>query len=280
MWNQRKKTEKIRYLPPDSIYSNPRGARRKFSPERVEALSRSISRYGILQPLTVQKRCGEYELICGEMRLRAAKLLEMKTVPCRVLNVSAKLGAEIALVENLQRTRLDSFEEGAAADRLLKNFRYFQGELADRLGQSPSALSAKLRLLRFTPEERDLIEKNDLTPRHADALLHLRDPAMRLFALNYMIENALPPDHSEELCSTLSTHPEEFVPALRPHSSRRESPVRRLVVKDVRIFINSVDRAILSIREAGFSVEAEKEECEEFISYSIRVPKEKEFALK
>ncbi len=273
MWTEHKKTERIRFLPPDAIFPNPRGSRRKFSPEKVEALSRSIARYGMLQPLTVQKKCGEYELICGEMRLRAAKLLEMKKVPCRILKVNTKLASEMSLVENLERSGLDSFEEALAADRLLKNFRYFQGELADRIGQSPSTLSAKLRLLRFSQEERDLMEKNDLSPRHADALLHLRDPAMRLFALNYMIDNALTPDLSEELCATLSTHPEEFVPALRPRSILRQEPVRRLVVKDVRLFINSVDKAIFSIREAGFSVEAEKEEDEEYIFYSIRVPK-------
>ncbi len=273
MWMERKKTEKIRFLPPESIYPNPWGSRRKFSSERIEALSGSIARYGMLEPLTVQKKNGEYELICGEMRLRAAKLLDLRAVPCRILEVSPKLAAELSLVENLERSPLDSFEIGAAADRLLRNFRYFQGELADRIGQSPSALSAKLRLLRFSSEERDLIESHSLTPRHADALLHLRDPAMRLFALNYMIENELSADGSEELCCTLSSHPEEFIPSLRPRGGVRIKPVRRLVVKDVRLFINSVDRAIVSIREAGFSVEAEKEEGEDFISYSIRVPK-------
>lgn len=273
MWNDQKKTERLRFLPPERIYPNPWQARRSFAADDLEALSRSIARYGMLEPLTVQKKCGEYELICGERRLRAAKMLEMKKVPCRVISVSPKVGAELSLIENLHRKELDSFEEASAADRLLKNFRYLQAELSDRLGISPSVLAGKLRLLRFSSEERELIEENNLTLRHADALLHLRDPAMRLFALNYMIDHHFSPDQSEELCLTLSTHPEEFIPSLRPRSSVRLKPVRRLVVKDVRLFVNSVDRAILSIREAGFTVEAEKEDGDGYISYSIRVPK-------
>lgn len=273
MWKEQKKTEKLRFLPPEKIYPNPWQARRFFGSGELETLARSIGRYGILEPLTVQKKGSEYELICGERRLRAAKLLGMKEVPCRVVAFSPKEAAELSLIENLHRKALDHFEEATAADRLLKNFRYLQSELADRLGVNPSALSGKLRLLRLSPEERHLMEENDLSLRHADALLHLRDPAMRLFALHYMVEHGLGAEESEDLCLTLSTHPEEFIPSLRPRATVRLKPVRRLVVKDVRLFVNSVDRAILSIREAGFSVEAEKDDGDHYITYSIRVPK-------
>ena len=274
MRKDRKKTEKLRYLPTDSLFPNPWAARRRFAPPEMESLTASVARYGILEPLLVQKKPGgEYEILSGEKRLRAAKSLEMKTVPCRVLCLSPKAAAEISLVENLQRGDLDDFEEAAAAMRLSASFRYYQGELARRLGQSPSVLAAKMRLLRFSPEERDLICDNALSSRHADALLHLHDPAMRLFALQYITENRLPPDRAEELCRTLARSPEEFIPSLRPGGKPRPRPVRRLVVKDVRLFLNSVDRAILSIREAGYAVEAEKEDHDSYITYSIRIPK-------
>ena len=274
MRKERKKTEKLRFLPPDSIYPNPWAARRRFAAQEMEEITASVARYGILSPLLVQRKSGgEYELLCGEKRLRAAKILEMKTVPCRVLSLSPKAAAELSLVENLQRSGLSDFEEAAAANRLGSSFRYYQGELARRLGQSPSVLSAKMRLLRFSPEERDLITENALSSRHADALLHLHDPAMRLFALQYITENSLPPDRAEELCQTLARSPEEFIPSLRPGGKARNRPLRRLVVKDVRLFLNSVDRAILSIQEAGYAVVAEKEEHDSFITYSIRIPK-------
>ncbi len=274
MWKKRKRKEKILFLSPEEIFPNPWGPRRKFPPEELDRLSQSIARYGILQPLIVQKKGGDYQLICGERRLRAARLLEMDSVPCRVLALTPKSAAELALVENAFGEKLNEFEEAAVADRLLKQFRYYQTELADRLGQSPSTLWAKLRLLRFSPEERDLIEKHALSSRHTDALLHLRDPAMRLFALNYMTEHTLSPEQAQDLTLTLATHPEEFIPSLRPRTAEAiPTTVRRLVIRDVRLFVNSVDRAILSIRQAGFSVEAEKEEEDAYISYSIRVPK-------
>ena len=273
MLKKRKRKEKLLFLSPDEIIPNPFGPRRKFSSEELDRLSQSIARYGILQPLIVQKKGGDYQLICGERRLRAARLLEMETVPCRVLTLSPKAAAELALVENAFGEKTGAFEEAAVVDRLLKQFRYYQTELADRLGQNPSSLSAKLRLLRFSSEERDLIEKHGLSTRYTDALLHLRDPAMRLFALNYMTEHKLNAEQAQELTLTLATHPEEFIPTLHPRTVEPITTVRRLVIRDVRLFVNSVDRAIYSIRQAGFPVEAEKEEEDSYISYSIRVPK-------
>jgi ParB family chromosome partitioning protein len=269
----RTKKEWVRFLPVEQIYPSPWSARRSFGQEEMESLAKSIAQYGMLTPITVQEKCGEYEILSGERRLRAAKMLEMRRVPCRIVQVTARAGAEFAVLENIQRSAISPFEEAAALDRLLKNFRYTQTELAERLGISQSALNHKLRLLRFSAEERDLIEKNHLSLPKARSLLHLRDPAMRLFAMHYTIEHDLTEKQCEELCQTLEKKPEEFSPALRAERTERESPVRRLVVKDVRVFINSVDRAILSIREAGFTVEAEKADDDAYISYSIRVPK-------
>ena len=269
----RKKKEAIRFLPVERIYPSPWAARRSFPQEELESLARSIAQYGMLTPISVQEKCGEFEVLSGERRLRAAKMLEMKEVPCRVIELTARAGAEFAVLENIQHTEISPFEEAAALDRLLKNFRYTQSELSERLGISQSTLYNKLRLLRFSGEERDFIENHGLTLRYAKALLRLRDPAMRLFALHYITENDLSPKKAEDLCTTLETKPEEFSPALGHSPSGKPKPVRRLVIKDVRVFINSVDRAILSIREAGFTVEAEKEDEDAYISYSIRVPK-------
>lgn len=269
----KRKKEWVRFLPVERIYPSPWAARRSFRQDELESLAGSIAQFGMLTPITVQEKCGEYEILSGERRLRAAKMLEMRRVPCRIVEVTARAGAEFALLENIQRSALNPFEEAAALDRLLKNFRYTQTELAERLGISQSSLHNKLRLLRFSGEERELIEKNGISLAKARSLLRLRDPAMRLFALHYIIEHDLTEKQSEELCLTLEKRPEEFSPALRADPTSREKPVRRLVVKDVRVFINSVDRAILSIREAGFSVEAEKADDDAYISYSIRVPK-------
>lgn len=269
----RRKKEWVRFLPVEQIYPSPWAARKSFPSDEMESLAASIAQYGMLTPITVQEKCGEYEVLSGERRLRAAKMLEMRRVPCRVVEVTARAGAEFAILENIQRSAISPFEEAAALDRLLKNFRYTQTELAERLGISQSTLLGKLRLLRFSAEEREAIEKHALSMAKARSLLRLRDPAMRLFALHYTTEHDLTEKMCEELCQTLEKNPEEFSPALRSEKGASSPPLRRLVVKDVRVFINSVDRAILSIREAGFTVEAEKADDDAYISYSIRVPK-------
>ena len=226
----------------------------------------------MLSPLTVQKRGEDYELILGERRLRAAKLLEMETVPCRIAEVSGRIGAEMSLMENRMRENLNLFEEAAALDRLLQDFHYTQGELSERLGMSQSALANKLRLLRLGTRERLLVVENELSERHARALLRIREESSRLFALEYIIEKEYNVRQSEIFIDTLLEHPDEFLISLQPKKPQPK-PLRRLVVKDVRLFINSVDKAIFHIREAGFSVEAHKEEEDRCIRYSICVPK-------
>ncbi len=273
MWKRKKKPENICFLPPDKIYPNPWQARKNFSGEEMHRLAQSISRYGMLSPITVREKGGEYELLIGERRLRAAKMLDLETVPCRVAEVSPKIGAELALIENLIREDLDLFEEATAIDRLLKNFHYTQTELAERLGQSQSTIANKLRILRLTSEERILILENALSYRHARALVRIQDGAMRLFALRYIVEKGYNVRQTETFVDALLDRPDDFMISLQHKEKMRPKPVRRLLVKDVRLFVNSVDRAIFSIREAGFSIEAEKQEEGSYISYSIRIPK-------
>ncbi len=272
MWKRKKNTEKLVYLPTDKIFPNPYQARQHFSEEGLVELADSIARYGMLSPLTVRKSGDEYELVLGERRLRAAKMIPLERVPCRLSNVGARLGAEMVLIENLMREDLDLFEEAAALDRLLKTFHYTQEELAQKLGQSQSGIANKIRLLRLGREERLLITENGLSGRQARALLRVQDEALRLFALKYIIDKGYNVHQTDVFLEALLTHPEEFF--VRGEKGKgKPRPVRKLVVKDVRLFINSVDKAIFHIREAGYTVEADKKEEKDYISYTIRVPK-------
>ena len=272
MWKRKKKTEHLLLLPTERIFPNPWQARKNFGGEALTRLAQSIARYGMLEPLTVRRRGDDWELLIGERRLRAAKLLGMEQVPCRVTETNPRTGAELALIENLIREDLDFFEEAEAIDRLLKNFHYTQSELAGRIGQSQSAVANKLRLLRLSAEERILICENELSERHARALIRIPDPVLRLFALKQLIEKGYNVRQSEVFVeSLLQEHEGER--GMAALARVRPKPVRRLVVKDVRLFCNSVDRAIVGIREAGFALEAEKEEDAGWIRYSIRIPK-------
>ncbi len=270
MWKRGKQTEKIQYLPADQIHPNPYQMRQSFDREELAELGKSLLRYGMISPLTVRQVAGEYELVVGERRLRAARLIGMERVPCRLVKLGPKAGAEWTLAENLCRKEADLFEEGEGFDRLMKNFNLSGEDVAASFGRPTSAVAARLRLLRLGREERSLITQGDLTEKQARAFLRVADPSLRLFAIKFVTERELGLRETEEFLDRLLTHPEEYT---RRQEERERKPMRRIVVKDVRLFVNSVDRAICTIREAGVDLVAEKCEEESYISYSIRIPK-------
>ena len=275
MWKKPRRSEKLLNLSPDSIRPPSFPVRRREPGSDAEKLAASIGRYGMLQPLTVRAAGGGYELVLGERRLRAAKAAGLEKVPCRVLSCSQREAVELCLEENGKRRDLDLFEEAEALEVLLRHYRLTQGELASRLGQSQSAVANKLRLLRFTPEERRIILENCLTERCARTLLRIQEEKARRCALDLVVERGYTVRQTESLVEAMLEHPEEFVvPRGAPRPPRPiPRPVRKLVVKDVRLFLNSVDKAIFHMREAGVAIEAEKEEAADHFTYRIRVPK-------
>ena len=162
-------------LPPEDIVPNPSQPRRVFEEDGLRELAESIRRWGVLQPLTVRRREGKWELVAGERRLRAAKLAGLTAVPCLPIEAEDADSALLALTENLQRRDLHFLEEAAALSAYLQKTGETQEELAAKLGRSPSALANKLRLLRLSPACRELLVKNGLTERHARCLLRLED---------------------------------------------------------------------------------------------------------
>ncbi len=272
MWKIKKKSERLHFLPTERIDPNPWQVHRSFSGEGMARLASSIARYGVLEPITVRQKESGYELVLGERRLRAAKLVGLERVPCRIIEIGPRGGAELSLTENLSREDPDLFEQAMAMDRLMKQFHYTQTELALRLGMSRSAVANKLRLLRLDPSERILICESELTERHARALIRIQDAETRMFAIKYVIEKEYGARKTEQFVEAMMEHPDEFMIRLKPRKGPPR-PVRRLVIKDVRIFCNSVDRAITGIRDAGIDLVAEKEEGESYIAYSIRIPK-------
>ncbi len=267
----RLKTEKIRFLPVSEILPSTVLRRRLGDDPELESLARSIERYGILQPLLVQRNHRGYQLLCGRRRLRAARMLGLAQVPCRIMDLDRRDASELVFAENLHRKELTPLEEAVAAQRVQKAFPYRLGELASRIGEEPSRLSAKERLMHFSPEEQSLFAQTGLDPVFAEPLLHLREPDLRLFAIRHIATRGYSVEEANKLCLSLALHPEEFAPPIHPHPVPKR-PVRRFVVKDVRFFVNSVDRAIGSIRSAGIAVEAVKSEEEGCITYSIKIP--------
>ena len=158
---------RVLYLPVDVILPNPHQPRRTFVQAELEELALSIQELGLLQPLTVRRRDGRWELVAGERRLRAARLAGLDTVPCLSVQTDSQSSSLLALVENLQRRDLDFWEEALALRRLIDTFHLSQEEAARRIGKSQSAVANKLRLLRLSEDVLTLLRDGGATERHA-----------------------------------------------------------------------------------------------------------------
>ena len=260
--NKDKRENKIISIPQTDILPNPNQPRKRFDYDELEGLAQSIRTNGILQPLLVRSlEGGKYELIAGERRLRASRLIGLVTVPCIVTEISETDSAVFAVLENLQRQNLDYFEEAEALAILVTDYRMSQDELCKRLGKAQSTLSNKLRLLKLSDEMRYQISRAGLTERHARALLSLTDEIQRSRALSIIIERHLNVGETETLIDQM----------LR----KNENPKRQVLkgFKDIRIFINTLNNAVDTMRRAGIDADSVKTETDEYVEYIVRIPK-------
>src|SRR6056297_3835074 len=170
--NQKNRIEKI---DTDKIEPNPHQPRSEFSKENLQELAESIENFGIIQPLIVSKKDDKYQLIAGERRLRAAKMIDLKEVPAIVNNYKEEEVAEISLVENIQRQDLNFLDEALAYYSIMNKFDLSQTELAKKVGKSQSTVANKLRILKLPEPILALIRKYNLSERHARALLKIED---------------------------------------------------------------------------------------------------------
>lgn len=257
-------SRQIHLLPIEKIAPNPRQPRRHFDETALRELAESIRQHGILQPLSVQKgENGCYILVAGERRLRAAGLAGLSRVPCILVRVSDEERAILALVENLQRCDLHYIEEAAAIAKLISAHGLSQEETARRLGRSQSAVANKLRLLRLSADCVALLHKFDLTERHARAVLRLEGEDERRAALRRMGEKNMNVAAAEE-----------YVESLLRAARETKSESRSLyIIKDVRLFLNSIKRSMDTMRLAGVDARCDRQESEEEIVMTIHIPK-------
>lgn len=235
-------------IPIENIIPNPRQPRRDFDVERLRALRDSILRYGILQPISVRRaESGFFEIVAGERRYRAASDAGFLCIPAIIIDTDEEESAELAIIENLQRQDLNIFEQASAISSLINIYHMTQEDAADKLSVSQSYIANKLRLLRFTEEERALILENSLTERHARALLRIKDENERISALRHVISYAL------NVAST-----ERYVESLCVKAAPK--PKHRFAIKNLRLFYNSVEHAAELIRGSGVPVNIDRDE--------------------
>ncbi len=262
----------IIYLRTDELTPNPVQPRKRFDDEALAELSDSIKNYGILNPLTVRLRCGKYELVAGERRLRAAKLAGLREVPCILLDVNMEDASLIALVENLQRKDLDFIEEAAGIRQLIRMFGMSQEEAARRIGKSQSAVANKLRLLKLPQDVLEALRENGLTERHGRALLRLSSPERQREALMYIIDNGLTVAATDAYIEALLNRPDE---PEEDESEEKPEQRRTFVLKDVRVFLNTLSRSIDMMKQGGIDAGVKRQETEDSLILTISIPKNK-----
>lgn len=255
-------SNRVLFLPVDVIAPNPDQPRRVFPQHELEELAASIRSLGLLQPLTVRRGERGWELVAGERRLRAAKLAGLTEVPCLSLQIDSQRSSLLALVENLQRRDLDFWEEALALNKLISTYHLSQEEAARRIGKSQSAVANKLRLLKLPTPVLERLRDGGATERHARALLPLADPALQLQAADTILKEKLTVAQTEALVDQL-LHP---APPVR-------RPRRVFVVKDVRLFLNSLNRGMALMRSAGVDAQCSREDREEEILLTIHIPR-------
>ncbi|MBQ7036661.1 MAG: ParB/RepB/Spo0J family partition protein [Clostridia bacterium] len=269
---------RIFQIPVDAIIPNPYQPRQTFDSLAIEELANSIREYGIIQPITVRRLSKDlYELVTGERRLRAAKSLARPTVPAMIVNITDNDSAVMALIENLQRKELGFFEEAEGYNRLIRDHGMTQEEVAAKTGKKQSTVANKLRILKLSPYLKKIVSDNKLTERHARALLRLPDEEMQWKALMQIVEKNMNVRAADEYIDALL---EEIKTREEAAEKEAEKTVSSVVVKrkrsDFRIFLNTIDKALDMVREAGVNPITKKTEFDTYYEYTIRIDKQKD----
>jgi ParB family chromosome partitioning protein len=260
-----KQINKVIQVPIQEIIPNPHQPRTEFEHSDIESLAESIKQNGILQPLTLRRTEEGYELIAGERRLRAAKVIGLEYIPGIVLDISERTSAILALVENIQRQDLSFFDEAHAIEKLINYYGMTQEDAAIKLGKAQSTVANKLRLLRLTDQEREIIIKYNLTERHARALLRLANEEQRLEILERVVKYNLNVERTEQAI-------ESFIEKAEVKESYKR---RSKVFQDVRIFVNTINKAVETMQAAGIAADSTKLQFEDYTEYRVRIPKTK-----
>ena len=249
-------TGRVMFLPARAIRPNPAQPRRVFQEEALSELADSIRQHGILQPLSVRRTGGGYELIAGERRLRAAKMAGLSEIPCIVMTMDDRESGLAAMVENLQRQDLDFVEEAKGISRLMSDWSMSQEQTARMLGKSQSAIANKLRILRHSDQVLSALREHNLTERHGRALLKLPTEEEKLAAIREIVRQGMSVARAEKYIQELL-------------DGRQKSPQR----VNVGAFLNSLNQSLAKIQLSGISAVSERRETEDKILLTITIPK-------
>ena len=179
-------------IPVGDIESNPYQPRADFDPKLLDELKKSILQNGLIQPITVRRLENKYQLISGERRLRACKDIGYKEIPAYIIKVESKEAMlALALIENIQREKLNAIEVAEAYKRLIEECNLSQEEVADKVGKDRTTVTNSIRLLKLPKEVQQSLVKNEISAGHARALINLPSERIKIDLLHKIIKNNL-----------------------------------------------------------------------------------------
>ncbi|MBO1514956.1 nucleoid occlusion protein [Metabacillus bambusae] len=254
--------EEVKKILIQDIVPNRFQPRTVFSNEKIEELALTIRTHGIIQPIVVREIDGKFEIIAGERRFRAVQTLGWDDIPAIVKEFNDTETASVALIENLQREELSSIEEAVAYAKLLELHNLTQEALAQRLGKGQSTIANKLRLLKLPQDVQDALLQKVITERHARALIPLKDPELQTKLLTEIIERQLNVKQTEDR-----------VVKLLEKNNVKPKPKRKAFSRDTRIAMNTIRQSLTMVADSGVKLNTEEEEFEEYIQFTIKIPK-------
>lgn len=256
----------VQNIPIDKIRPNPYQPRKYFDMTSLLELSESIREYGVLQPVTVRfiNNCS-YELVSGERRLRASKIAGLETIPCILISVTDNESAVMALIENIQRQNLNFFEEAEGYKNLIDDYNLTQEELSVKLNKSQSSIANKIRLLKLNTDMRKIILDNNLTERHARALLKIPDYNMQKNIIKIIVEKGFNVKKTEEFIN------EELEKLRNNKKSLLHKQKEKRKITDIRLFKNTIKQTLDIIKDSGIEAGFEDFYNDNFYEINIKI---------
>lgn len=252
-------------IPISKIKTNPYQPRKFFSENAIKELARSIREVGLLQPITLRSTASGYELVAGERRLRACKMLGMKEISAIVVpNMRECEAALLAMIENLQREDLHFLEEAEGYQSLMRQYGLTQEELGRRLSKSQSCIANKVRLLRLPRSIKEKIISYQLTERHARALMRLPDESL---------QNKIADRAGREGLSVMATENLVEQELARIYVSEDDTQRKVRCHLGHTIYLNSIRHTIEKIRGCGAEIDVVREDKPDKVVLTIEIPK-------
>ncbi|MBM7624311.1 ParB/RepB/Spo0J family partition protein [Sporohalobacter salinus] len=265
LFTQSNVEREIKYLPVDKIVSNPYQSRIGFDEGELTKLAASIKEHGIIEPLLVRKNgdAEDYELVTGERRLKASRLIGLTEVPVIIGEFEEVEMAEIILFSNFHQKGLDFLEEAIGYQQLLNKFELCEEELAEKLSKPLDIIEDKLCLLELPTEVLRLTRSPKVTEGHARAILELPNKELQIKVIKQVIENEYTVEELKKLITKLLIESNEY----------RDKKKVIKYFNDIRLAVNTIRKTIHDIRSSGLNIEVEENEQQEGIEINIRLSK-------